>query len=89
MKTLVETAAADRRFATFVAALKASNLIETLSSDGPYTVFAPTDDAFKKLLPGSMDTLLKGPSGRSAADAALPDRSWKIECRRSQETLLC
>ena len=63
MKNIMETAAADGRFTTLVAALEAANLTETLSSDGPYTVFAPTDDAFKKLPTGRMDTLLDDPQG--------------------------
>lgn len=62
MKNIVETAKADGRFTTLVAAVKAAELNDTLSDPGPFTVFAPTDDAFKNLS-GSMDTLLKDPQG--------------------------
>jgi len=63
MKNIVDTAAADGRFTTFVATLKAANLTETFSGDDPFTVFAPTDDAFNELSAGSMDILLKDPQG--------------------------
>jgi uncharacterized surface protein with fasciclin (FAS1) repeats len=58
-KTVVEIAAGDKTFSTLVAAVKAAGLAETLSGDGPFTIFAPTDDAFKKLPAGTVDTLLK------------------------------
>jgi uncharacterized surface protein with fasciclin (FAS1) repeats len=64
MKNIVETAAADGRFTTFVAALKAAQLDGNLSGPGPFTVFAPTDDAFKKLPAGTIDSLLKDPQGQ-------------------------
>jgi len=63
-KTIVETAVADGRFTTLVAALKAAKLDGTLSGAGPFTVFAPTDDAFKKLPNGTVATLLKDPEGQ-------------------------
>jgi uncharacterized surface protein with fasciclin (FAS1) repeats len=59
MKNIVETAAADGRFTTLVAALKAAQLDGNLSDPGPFTVFAPTDGAFKKLPAGTVDSLLK------------------------------
>jgi transforming growth factor-beta-induced protein len=49
-KTIVEIAAADERFSTLVAAVTKAGLVETLSSPGPFTVFAPTNDAFAALL---------------------------------------
>lgn len=58
MKNLVEVAEADGRFSTLVSALKAANLVETLSAEGPFTVFAPTDDAFAKLGKTSLDAIL-------------------------------
>lgn len=58
-KTIVEVAAANSDFATLVAAVKAAGLVETLSGDGPFTVFAPTDDAFKALPEGALEDLLK------------------------------
>lgn len=56
---IVDTAVAAGSFKTLAAALKAGELIETLKSDGPFTVFAPTDDAFGKLPKGTVETLLK------------------------------
>jgi transforming growth factor-beta-induced protein len=56
---IVDTAIADGRFKTLVAALKAAGLVDTLKGAGPFTVFAPTDDAFAKLPAGTVETLLK------------------------------
>jgi uncharacterized surface protein with fasciclin (FAS1) repeats len=56
---IVETAVNAGSFKTLVAAVKAANLVETLSGKGPFTVFAPTDDAFNKLPEGTIDALLK------------------------------
>lgn len=56
---IVDTAVADGSFKTLAAALKAAGLVETLKGDGPFTVFAPTDDAFAKLPVGTVETLLK------------------------------
>lgn len=57
--TIVDVAASNPDFETLVAAVKAAGLVETLSGDGPFTVFAPTDDAFAKLPPGTLEDLLK------------------------------
>ena len=57
--TIVDIAAGAGNFKTLVAALKAAGLVETLSGKGPFTVFAPTDDAFAKLPAGTVDALLK------------------------------
>ena len=57
--TIVDVAASNADFETLVAAVKAAGLVETLSGDGPFTVFAPTDAAFAKLPAGTVDTLLK------------------------------
>jgi uncharacterized surface protein with fasciclin (FAS1) repeats len=54
-----EVAADAGQFKTLLAAVKAAGLAETLGSKGPFTVFAPTDDAFKKLPKGTVETLLK------------------------------
>jgi len=59
MKNIVETAAASDQFKTLVAAVKAVGLVETLQGSGPFTVFAPTDDAFAKLPAGTVEGLLK------------------------------
>ncbi len=57
--TIVEVAAANADFETLVAAVKAAGLAETLSGEGPFTVFAPTDAAFAKLPAGTVENLLK------------------------------
>ncbi len=60
---LVDTAVAAGDFGTLVTAVQAAELEETLRGDGPYTVFAPTDDAFAALPPGTVDELLADPTG--------------------------
>lgn len=57
--TIVQVAASAGSFKTLVAAVKAAGLADTLSGKGPFTVFAPTDEAFAKLAPGTVDSLLK------------------------------
>jgi uncharacterized surface protein with fasciclin (FAS1) repeats len=56
---IVQTAQAAENFSTLVAAVKAAGLVEALSGDGPFTVFAPTDEAFAELPEGMVDALLK------------------------------
>nr|MCU0465690.1 fasciclin domain-containing protein [Anaerolineae bacterium] len=56
--TIVDIAVADGRFTTLVAAVTAADLVDTLSGEGPFTVFAPTDDAFAALPEGTLDALL-------------------------------
>src|SRR5512147_2340201 len=56
---IVDTAVAAGSFKTLVAAVKAADLVGTLKSPGPFTVFAPTDAAFKKLPKGTLASLLK------------------------------
>jgi uncharacterized surface protein with fasciclin (FAS1) repeats len=58
-KDIVDTAVEAGSFSTLVAAVKAADLVETLKGDGPFTVFAPTDDAFAKLPDGTVENLLK------------------------------
>ena len=58
-ETIVGVAAGNDNFSTLVAAVKAADLVGTLSSDGPFTVFAPTNDAFSALPAGTVDGLLK------------------------------
>lgn len=60
-KSIVETAVAAGSFKTLVQAVEAAGLTETLSGPGPYTVFAPTDEAFSKLPPGALESLMKNP----------------------------
>jgi uncharacterized surface protein with fasciclin (FAS1) repeats len=56
---IVDTASSNGSFTTLVAAVKAAGLVETLKGAGPFTVFAPTDEAFKKLPAGTVENLLK------------------------------
>lgn len=56
---IVDTAVSAGSFKTLVAAVKAADLVGTLKSDGPFTVFAPTDEAFAKLPAGTLESLLK------------------------------
>ena len=58
MANIVETAVAAGTFNTLVAAVKAAELVETLSGPGPFTVLAPTDEAFAKLPAGTVEGLL-------------------------------
>jgi uncharacterized surface protein with fasciclin (FAS1) repeats len=57
-KTIVDIAAGNPDFSTLVAAVKAAGLVETLSGEGPFTVFAPTNEAFAKLPEGKVSSLL-------------------------------
>lgn len=59
MADIVDTAVSAGSFSTLVAAVKAAGLVDTLKGKGPFTVFAPTDDAFAKLPAGTVDSLLK------------------------------
>ena len=56
--TIVDVASNTEGFSTLVAAVGAADLVDTLNSEGPFTVFAPTDDAFAALPPGVLDALL-------------------------------
>ncbi len=58
-KNIVENAAKSKDHTTLVAAVKAAGLVDTLSGKGPFTVFAPTNEAFEKLPAGTVDTLVK------------------------------
>jgi uncharacterized surface protein with fasciclin (FAS1) repeats len=58
-KNIVQNASASADHTTLVAALKAADLVATLEGTGPFTVFAPTNEAFEKLPAGTLDTLLK------------------------------
>lgn len=67
---IVDTAVAAGKFGTLVAAVKAAGLVETLKGDGPFTVFAPTDEAFSKLPEGTVESLLK-PENKEKLQAIL------------------
>jgi uncharacterized surface protein with fasciclin (FAS1) repeats len=58
-RNILDTAIAAGNFTTLVAGIKAAGLTDTLTGKGPFTVFAPTDEAFKKLPTGALDALLK------------------------------
>ena len=64
-KDIVDNAVASKDHTTLVAAVKAAGLVDTLKSKGPFTVFAPTNEAFAKLPAGTVDTLLK-PENKAA-----------------------
>ncbi len=61
-RDIVDIAASDSRFSTLVTALQAADLVDTLKSSGPFTVFAPTDAAFAALPAGTLDSLLADPA---------------------------
>jgi uncharacterized surface protein with fasciclin (FAS1) repeats len=67
---IVDTAIAAGQFSTLVAAVQAAGLVETLKGDGPFTVFAPTDEAFAALPAGTIENLLK-PENRDQLVAVL------------------
>jgi uncharacterized surface protein with fasciclin (FAS1) repeats len=69
-RDLVDTAVAAGQFKTLAAALKAAGLVETLKGQGPFTVFAPTDEAFAKLPKGTVEDLLK-PENKARLTAIL------------------
>lgn len=67
---IVDTAVAAGSFETLVAAVKAADMVDVLKGDGPFTVFAPTDEAFAKLPAGTLDDLLK-PENKAKLQAIL------------------
>ncbi len=69
-KDIVDTAVAAGQFKTLAAALQAAGLVETLKGAGPFTVFAPTDEAFAKLPEGTLEDLLK-PENKAKLTAIL------------------
>lgn len=69
--TIVDIAVADGRFTTLVAAVQAAELVETLSGEGPFTVFAPTDDAFAALPAGTVEDLLLPENKQALTDILL------------------
>ena len=67
-KNIVEIASSDKQLSTLVSALKAAGLVETLQGPGPYTVFAPTNDAFNKLPSETLQSLLKPENKQALTD---------------------
>ena len=63
-RDLLETAQAAGEFTSFLAAVRTADLVRTLKTEGPFTVFAPTDEAFNKLPEGTLDDLLNNPENR-------------------------
>ena len=63
---IVDTASSAGNFTTLIAAVEAAGLVDTLKGDGPYTVFAPTDEAFAALPPGTVEKLLDDPEALTA-----------------------
>jgi uncharacterized surface protein with fasciclin (FAS1) repeats len=67
-RTIVDVASGNKDFSTLVSAVKAAGLAETLSGTGPFTLFAPTNEAFEKLPAGTVDSLLKPESKQKLAE---------------------
>ena len=72
-KNIVENAVNSKDHTTLVAAVKAAELVSTLQAEGPFTVFAPTNDAFENLPEGTVATLLK-PENKGVSAALLVER---------------
>jgi uncharacterized surface protein with fasciclin (FAS1) repeats len=70
-KDIVDTAIADGRFTTLVAAIQAAGMVDALKAEGPFTVFAPTDDAFAALPEGTLDSLLLPENKQQLTDILL------------------
>jgi len=70
-ETIVDIAVADGRFTTLVAAVTAAELVDTLNGEGPFTVFAPTDDAFAALPEGTVESLLLPENKQALTDILL------------------
>lgn len=88
-KDIVDTAVAAGQFKTLTAALDAAGLVDTLKGPGPFTVFAPTDEAFAKLPAGTVEDLLK-PENKDQLAAILtyhvvPDRVMAAEVVKLEE----
>ncbi len=69
--TIAEIASGDERFSTLVAAVGAAGLVDTLNSEGPFTVFAPVNEAFAALPDGTVETLLKPENKDQLTDVLL------------------
>jgi hypothetical protein len=80
-KTIVENAVNSPIHKTLVAAVKAAGLVDTLNSTGPFTVFAPTDEAFDKLPAGTVANLVK-PENKSTLVKTSPTMSFPAKSRR-------
>ncbi len=85
MGDIVQTAQAAGGFTTLLAAVEAAGLVETLKGDGPFTVFAPTDEAFADLPAGTLEALV-GRHRRPDSDPPLPRGSGAGDCRPGDRT---
>jgi uncharacterized surface protein with fasciclin (FAS1) repeats len=84
MADIVDIAVGAGSFQTLVAAVQAADLVETLKSPGPFTVFAPNDDAFAKLPPGTVQTLVQNPPqlARILAFHVVPGKLMKADLEK-------
>ncbi len=89
-KDIVETAVAAGQFKTLAAALQAADLVDALKGKGPFTVFAPTDEAFAKLPKGTVEGLLKPEAeGHLDWNSYVSRRARSRRCREGCETVEC
>ena len=81
---IVDTAVAAGSFKTLAAALQAADLVDTLKGKGPFTLFAPTDEAFQKLPPGALDALLADKAKLAAVLTyhVVPGKVWAAEAMK-------
>lgn len=84
MPDIVDIAVGADNFKTLVAAVQAANLVDTLKSPGPFTVFAPTDEAFAKLPPGTITTLVQNipQLARILTYHVVPGKLWQQDLAR-------
>lgn len=84
MPDIVDIAVGAGSFSTLVTAVQVAGLVETLKSPGPFTVFAPTDDAFGKLPPGTVESLVKSPPqlGRILTFHVVPGKLMKSDLEK-------
>ncbi|MEC4806011.1 MAG: fasciclin domain-containing protein [Jaaginema sp. PMC 1079.18] len=84
MPDIVDIAVNAGSFSTLVTAVQVAGLVETLKSPGPFTVFAPTDDAFAKLPPGTVESLVKAPPqlGRILTFHVVPGKLMKSDLEK-------
>lgn len=83
---IVEIASSDKQFSTLVTALQTAGLIETLEGSGPFTVFAPTNDAFNKLPAGTVENLLKPENKQMLVDILTYHvKSGKLDSREIEK----
>ena len=87
MPDIVDIAVSTDGFSTLVAAVQAAGLVDVLKSDGPFTVFAPTDDAFAKLPPGTVQTLVQNPPqlGRILTYHVVPGKLMRADLEGKTE----